>query len=344
MAHRGKIDNFEDLKKSVEAVLFAAGRRMKLSEIAKVVKQNEEDVKSALVALMDDYQKNDSPMIILEEGEYYKMTVRERYLGYVKKIVPKTDMSKSVMETLATIAWKAPVLQSEVIRIRTNKAYDHIDQLEEAGFISKKKQGKSYLIMLTQKFYDYFDIESEGELKKAFKRIDEIAKKSKLAEEQDAEMKKAVSSMEVYTEDGKEKEIRVVVEPGEPKKPEAILFIDESAVESEPQKLTVETQKRGESEEENKIIERMLSNKNQEVKDQVQSETQSSNLNKSVTEIEEGAKNLSELNETLLEKEKTDTSEHKKKAKLDLFEGEEEQDEEDSELEALFREEGDNQK
>jgi segregation and condensation protein B len=333
---KGNEPDFEELKKRVEAVLFAAGRRMRLSEIAKVVRENEEDVKKAISALIEGYQKSDSPMMILEEGEFYKMTVRERYLGYVKKIVPKTDMSKSVMETLATIAWKAPVLQSEVIRIRTNKAYDHIDQLEEAGFISKKKQGKSYLIMLTQKFYDYFDIEGDAELKKAFKRVDELAKKSGLAEAEKAEMEKVVEKMEVYAEDGKEKEVNVILELPEHKKPEVKLFL--TAVENETNEAAKDSE--GENPEEKKIIERMLFSENKsadenleraEVKEEAEQPAHNDEKKSLVEEaavIKENVKKLSEEAKALGE---IGPDEKKKKAKLDLFDGEEEKkDEEDS--------------
>ena len=333
---KGNEPDFEELKKRVEAVLFAAGRRMRLSEIAKVVREKEEDVKKAISALIEGYQKSDSPMMILEEGEFYKMTVRERYLGYVKKIVPKTDMSKSVMETLATIAWKAPVLQSEVIRIRTNKAYDHIDQLEEAGFISKKKQGKSYLIMLTQKFYDYFDIEGDAELKKAFKRVDELAKKSGLAEAEKAEMEKVVEKMEVYAEDGKEKEVNVILEPPEHKKPEVKLFL--TAVENETNEAAKDSE--GENPEEKKIIERMLFSENKsadenleraEFKEEAEQPAHNDEKKSLVEEaavIKENVKKLSEEAKALGE---IGPDEKKKKAKLDLFDGEEEKkDEEDS--------------
>ena len=77
----------------------------------------------------------------------------------------ETELPKAVLETVAVIAWKAPVLQSEIIKIRNNKAYDHIKELVESGFIAKEKSSRSYKIKLTQKFFDYFDIDSVKKLK-----------------------------------------------------------------------------------------------------------------------------------------------------------------------------------
>jgi hypothetical protein len=59
---------------------------------------------------------------------------------------------------LAIIAWKSPVVQSEIVRIRSTKAYDHIEELLTKGFIMREKSGRSYLIKLTPKFFEYFDI------------------------------------------------------------------------------------------------------------------------------------------------------------------------------------------
>jgi len=49
--------------------------------------------------------------------------------------------------------------------------------LEKAGFIIKEKHGRSYLLKLSQKFFDYFDIKNEDEIKSKFERFKEKAMK-----------------------------------------------------------------------------------------------------------------------------------------------------------------------
>ena len=73
------------------------------------------------------------------------------------------------METLAVIAWKVPVLQSDIISIRTNKAYDHLVELEKSGFISRSKSGRTKLIKLTDRFFNYFDVKNAEAMKEKFK-------------------------------------------------------------------------------------------------------------------------------------------------------------------------------
>jgi seryl-tRNA synthetase len=75
------------------------------------------------------------------------------------------------METLAVIAWKYPVLQADVVKIRHNKAYDHLRQLEELGFIMRVKFGRTNKLTLTQKFFEYFDLPTKEQAKEVFKNI-----------------------------------------------------------------------------------------------------------------------------------------------------------------------------
>jgi len=168
----------EDLKNRIEAVLFSAGKKISLDDIAKHARvYDKELIKKILFELQQDYESRNSPMMVVDDGDSWKLIVREKYLSYVKKIVGETELPKSTMETMAIIAWKSPALQSEIVEIRSNKAYNHIDDLEKAGFIIKEKHGRSYLLKLSQKFFDYFDIKNEEEIKSKFERFKDRALK-----------------------------------------------------------------------------------------------------------------------------------------------------------------------
>jgi segregation and condensation protein B len=164
----------EELKKKVEALLFSAGTKLEFEEIRRLCRAKEDELKQVLEELKKEINDKDSSLMLVEEANSWKLTVRERYLNIVRKIVSQTELSKSIMETLAVIAWKYPVLQSEVIKIRTNKAYDHLNELEELGYISRQKYGRTKLIKLTQKFFDYFDLPPD-KLKEVFKDFSQIA-------------------------------------------------------------------------------------------------------------------------------------------------------------------------
>jgi segregation and condensation protein B len=149
-------------KSRVEAVLFAIGKYVDDELISQLCELDKRSTRKALEELKKDYDDKDGALIVFQEGNSWKINVREKYLSLVRKIVADTELSKSVMETLAVIAWKTPVYQSEVVRIRGNKCYDHIEELENSGFITKDKKGRSYVLKTTEKFYNYFDIEQKN--------------------------------------------------------------------------------------------------------------------------------------------------------------------------------------
>lgn len=166
----------EELKSRIEAILFASSKTLTIDEIARLVKERDlEVVKNVLLIIKKELEEKKSSTMLVEEENKWRLVVREKYLQFVRKIVTQTEISKSILETLAVVAYKAPVLQSKVIKIRTNKAYKHLDELEAKGYLSREKQGKTKLIRLTQKFHDYFELPKE-KLQEKFGNVQEIEK------------------------------------------------------------------------------------------------------------------------------------------------------------------------
>src|SRR3989338_973094 len=162
----------EELKNKVEAVLFSSGKKMSVEEIARLCRTTAVTIIQQLQELKNDYDSKNSSLLLIDEGDGWKLTVREQYSSVVRKIVAETELTKTMMETLAVIAWKAPVLQSGIIKVRTNKAYDHLRELESSGFISREKHGRTKLLRLTERFFNYFDLRNAEEVKEKF-RVEE---------------------------------------------------------------------------------------------------------------------------------------------------------------------------
>ncbi|MBN2111467.1 SMC-Scp complex subunit ScpB [Candidatus Woesearchaeota archaeon] len=180
----------DELKKKVESILFAAGKKVDITEIAKLCRliHNPSLVEKVLKELKEKFDSENSSLMLVQEGTAWKLTVREKYASLVQNLVTQSELSKTIMETLAVIAYKSPVLQSEIIRIRTNKAYDHLRELEESGYITREKKGRTKLIKLSPKFFEYFDVPPE-KLKERFKTVEELEKAVELKEEEASELK-----------------------------------------------------------------------------------------------------------------------------------------------------------
>ena len=212
-------------KNKIEALLFSSARRMNIQEISNMTGIKDFDkIKNALNELKMDYTSRGGSVVLIEEGNFWKLNVKDHYLPIVQKIVSRTELDKPLMETLAVIAWKYPLLQSEVIRIRHNKAYDHLKQLEEMQFITRNKFGRTRKITLTEKFFEYFDLPSE-EARAAFKKVvpkdvrDKVEKTEKEIDEGERILKETKKKEELKNEN-KDRKTNPQPNPHEPPIPE----------------------------------------------------------------------------------------------------------------------------
>jgi segregation and condensation protein B len=117
-------------------------------------------VEEALADLLDDYAHRDGALEIVDGREGYALQLKSPLQDLVQKLVP-TDLGVGALRTLALIALKGPLSQSELVELRGSGAYDQVRDLVARGFISKHKEaeGRSYRLRVTEKFYQYFAIE-----------------------------------------------------------------------------------------------------------------------------------------------------------------------------------------
>ena len=213
--------NDENAKNKIEAIMFSSAKLMSVKDISQLTGLNQELVKQTLNELKTDYETRGSSITLRDEGnEAWKLTVKDHYLPIVHKLVSKTELDKPLIETLAVIAWKYPVLQADVIKIRHNKAYEHMKILEEMGFVSRTKFGRTRKITLTDKFFEYFDLPSKEAKSAIEKQIpedvqEELKKKEKEiddAEEKIAKYEIRKQEIEEERRKSKEEELKKVKE------------------------------------------------------------------------------------------------------------------------------------
>ena len=164
-------------KRKIEAVLFTTGRFMDTQEIANACEIGSIGyIKEQLLELMREYQEKNSALHIVEQDERFKLNIKKEYGHLANKLVSTNEFDNPTTKTLAIIAYKNPVLQSDIIKARGNKAYDHVKILQENGLVVSEKNGRTRLLKLTQKFYDYFDTADEA-VKDVFKSVEDEVKK-----------------------------------------------------------------------------------------------------------------------------------------------------------------------
>jgi segregation and condensation protein B len=145
--------------KKVEAILFISGRFLSMQELISISDLNPIILKEIIEKLKDRYNKEDSAIEIVERGGSWKMDIRKEFSDVVNKLATgNSEFSKAERETLAIIAYKQPIKQSVIIKIRGNKSYGHIKKFIEIGLVKKKKVGHTNELSLSEEFYDYFNV------------------------------------------------------------------------------------------------------------------------------------------------------------------------------------------
>ncbi|HJZ19161.1 MAG TPA: SMC-Scp complex subunit ScpB [Candidatus Nanoarchaeia archaeon] len=159
----------EDMNK-IEAIFFISGRFLTMQELVSFSDLNPITIREIIEKLQEKYEKNQSVIEIIKKGdverersEMWKMDIKPDYFHMVNRLATgSSEFSKSEQETLAIIAYKQPIKQSVLVKIRSNKAYDHIKKFLDLGLIKKKRTGHTYDLSLSDDFYDYFNV-SGGE-------------------------------------------------------------------------------------------------------------------------------------------------------------------------------------
>ena len=147
----------------IEAALYVTGRPIDIKTLAAVVDLRSEDkVKELARELKNKYTNDSSCLEVLELSDgRFVMQLRPQFVGNVKRLATRQLLTPGPMKTLSFIAYKQPVTQSYLAKVRGNLAYSHVRQLQEAGLIAEEKLGRTKVLRTTPNFADYFNLSQD---------------------------------------------------------------------------------------------------------------------------------------------------------------------------------------
>lgn len=153
----------EDLKQLVEAVLFVSGKPVSLRELAQSLDISGGKIKQLILELQESYKERGSAIEIVETvDKKFVMQLTPELSEVVMDHTPASGESKAMLKTLSLIAYKQPVLQSEVVTYRGTGAYKHIKELEEEGLIERTPKERTYLLKTTPAFAEFYGLKSDS--------------------------------------------------------------------------------------------------------------------------------------------------------------------------------------
>ncbi|NJN75660.1 MAG: SMC-Scp complex subunit ScpB [Synechococcaceae cyanobacterium RL_1_2] len=148
------------LSNHLEAILYIKGRPLTVDQLGDYTAQDRATVEDAMLELMEDYAHRQSALELIETDQGYCLQLRPAYLHLLQDHIP-AELGTGALRTLAAIALKSPILQTDLIEIRGSSAYEHIKELLTLDFVRRKPQpdGRSYWLEVTDKFHQYFEID-----------------------------------------------------------------------------------------------------------------------------------------------------------------------------------------
>jgi segregation and condensation protein B len=147
------------LSQRIEAILYLKGQPLKISKIAEYAGCDRKTAEEGIIDLLSDYAHRSSALEIVESPDGYCLQLKEEYRGLVETLIP-LDLGVGTLRTLAAIALKGPLAQTQLIELRGSGAYQHVQDLVSLGLVRKRRQstGRSYWLQVTDKFYQYFQV------------------------------------------------------------------------------------------------------------------------------------------------------------------------------------------
>ena len=166
----------------VEAALYVTGKPIDLKTLGSVIAlRSDEKIRDIVRRVIDRYRKDNGAIEVLELNDgRFVMQLKPQYVTHVKRLATRQLLTPGPMKTLSFIAYRQPVTQSYLAKVRGNLSYSHVKHLQEMGLISEEKLGRTKILKTTTNFADYFNLSQDLQtMKKQLERIFEDIKASK---------------------------------------------------------------------------------------------------------------------------------------------------------------------
>lgn len=171
-----------ELRSIIEALLFVSQEPITLERIMNIAEMGDRGrTLAAIKEIKEEYFKNGHGLQIVEVAGGYQMMTRAEFAPWIKrleKITTPSRLSRSALEVLAIIAYKQPIVRSEIEAIRGVDSTGVIKTLLERRLIKimgrKDIIGRPIMYGVTKGFLNAFGLKDLSELP-SLKEFSDIA-------------------------------------------------------------------------------------------------------------------------------------------------------------------------
>lgn len=161
----------DDLKAIVESLLFAAEEPLTADKIHSVLETPDRKViMEALSSLSEEYDSAKRGFFLAEIAGGFQLRTRPEYRRWLRRLkaTRPARLSRAAIETLAVIAYKQPVLRSDIEHLRGVDCAGPLRTLLERKLVRvlgrKDVPGRPLVYGTTKQFLELFDLKDLKDL------------------------------------------------------------------------------------------------------------------------------------------------------------------------------------
>lgn len=161
----------ENVKSLIEALVFASETPLEMHRIQEIVSDlDEKEIRDVLHQLMDEYRERQGGIYLCQVAGGFQFRTRAEFGPWISRLrkTKPPGISRAAMETLAIVAYRQPVVKSEIDAIRGVDTGGTLKGLLEKKLVRimgrKDVPGRPIVYGTTKKFLEVFSLRELSEL------------------------------------------------------------------------------------------------------------------------------------------------------------------------------------
>jgi segregation and condensation protein B len=178
------MDTQVDIKNIIESLLFVAEDPLTIDSIKKVLDSTDSNaIRNVLNELSSEYEARKGGFFLREVAGGYQIRTRSEYSQWIRRLLRPNPLrlSNAALETLAIVAYKQPVIRSDIEHLRGVDCGGILRMLLERKLIRvvgrKEIPGRPMIYTTTKKFLELFELKDLKDLPSP-KEIEELGDSS----------------------------------------------------------------------------------------------------------------------------------------------------------------------
>ena len=168
-----RMNDNDDLFGIIEAILFVSSEPVPLQFFTKQLGIDATQAKIIIYSLIDEYEERDRGIKIIEISGGYQFVTNPKFANQIRHVMgykKKETLSKGMLETLAIIAYKQPIMLAEIEELRGVSSRMMVAALMRKNLVKpvgrKDIPGRPLLYGTTDEFLRYFGLNKLSDLPK----------------------------------------------------------------------------------------------------------------------------------------------------------------------------------